>query len=339
MSAMILFAVLLSLIFLSAIFSGSETGIYSHSRIRLEAEARQGKRSARLLRRLLRDDSGMLITLLIGNNLMLELLTHLFELKLVPPGLPSWSDELLVTLILTPLVFLFGELFPKDLFRRRSHSLLVMVSPVLWVARIVFWPLAKPLQWLSQGLAHLTGQRESGAVLHMRREEMLDILREGTRSGALAPRAESLARNVLVLRETPVERIMLPWAKVVRINLDEAEPELRSAVGHSQFTRIPVYSLGDASVAEARRAKPRVVGYLHQLEVLASDGKVGESLRELPSFEPSMPVDRALARLRMTGQRLALVGTPQEPKGLVTLMDFVGMISRESKPQEPTRVK
>jgi len=335
MGTLILLAVLGAMLFLSAIFSGSETGIYSHSRIRLEAEARQGKRSARLLRRLLRDDSGMLITLLIGNNLMLELLTHWFELKLVPPGLPSWSDELVVTLLLTPLVFLFGELFPKDLFRRRSHSLLVLVSPVLWLARIVFWPLAKPLQWLSLGLSRLLGQRESGAVLHMRREEMLDILREGTRSGALTPRAEALAHNVLVLRETPVERIMLPWSKVVRIDLDESEPELRSAVGHSQFTRIPAYSLGDTSVAETRRAKPRVVGYLHQLEVLASDDKVEESLRELPCFEPSMPVDRALARLRMTGQRLALVGTHQEPKGLVTLMDFVGMISRESRPLGP----
>jgi len=330
MRLLFVLGVLFVLLVFSAIFSGSETGIYSCSRIRLNAEASGGKRSVKLLKRLLQDDSGMLITLLIGNNLMLELLTHWFELNLVPAGLPAWSDELFVTLLLTPLVFLFGELIPKDLFRRRSHSLLALMSPLLFGAYALFMPLAKPLGWLSRGLAKLLGQKEGGVALRMRREEALGILREGTRSGALAPSAEGLARNVLVLRETPVERIMLPWSKVVRIDLDQPEFELRASVGASSFTRTPVYSTQGAEGESARRSKPRVVGYVHQLEVLSKDLPVRDYLRDLPCFEPSLSVDRALGKLRLTGQRLALVGTPQDPKGLVTLMDFVSMISRES---------
>jgi CBS domain containing-hemolysin-like protein len=42
-----------------------------------------------------------------------------------------------------------------------------------------------------------------------------------------------------------------------------------------------------------------------------------------------MPLDRALARLRQTGQRAALVGSAEAPLGLVTLKDLVEEISGE----------
>ena len=67
MTPALVIGALAGLLFLSAIFSGSETGVYSISRVRLDAEARQGGRRSRLLLRLLRNETGFLITLLIAN--------------------------------------------------------------------------------------------------------------------------------------------------------------------------------------------------------------------------------------------------------------------------------
>jgi CBS domain containing-hemolysin-like protein len=63
------------------------------------------------------------------------------------------------------------------------------------------------------------------------------------------------------------------------------------------------------------------LGYVHQLDVLG-DGEgcdVLERLRPLSEFPPHLPVDRALARLRAAGQRVASVGTREAPRGIVTL--------------------
>ncbi|HED64798.1 MAG TPA: DUF21 domain-containing protein [Planctomycetes bacterium] len=311
---------------LSAIFSGSETGVYSVSHVRLDAEARQGRSTARILRFLLRGNATLLITLLVGNNLMIELLTHQSE-ALVPAGMPPWAHEMILTLVLTPLVFFLAELAPKDLFRRRPYRMLGFASPILLLAYIVFLPVVLPMRALAALLERLLGLPASDVSRLFRRREMLDILEEGTRTGVIPPEARALARNVLVLRETPLERVMVPWDRVRRIDLEGQGPDgVREAVGAADFTRLPV--IGEQG------GRKRVLGYIHQLDVLGSNQEVGEALRPIVHLSPETPVDRALHRLRDEGQRLALVGTPEEPVGLVTLSDLVGEIARESRSRE-----
>ena len=63
-------------IFASGIYSGGETGIYSLSRVRVDLEAQQGHAAARRIRRLLTDQTGLLITLLIANNVVNQAATY-----------------------------------------------------------------------------------------------------------------------------------------------------------------------------------------------------------------------------------------------------------------------
>jgi CBS domain containing-hemolysin-like protein len=319
--------VLLLLLFLSAVFSGSETGVYSISRMRLSAEAREGRRAARIVRRLLGSDAGFLITLLVGNNLMLELLTHGFESELLPAGLSGGARAAVATLVLTPAVFLFGELLPKDVFRRRPHRFLLMAGPLLAVVRTLLLPISWPLHLLSRTLERTFGLGRREVSRAFRREEMIEILQESTRTGVLSPRAEALAQNVLVLRETPVEKVMIPWDRVRRIDVDLSDEAARRELAGSEFTRLPATS-------RAEEGGPRVVGYLHLLDVLGGGGTVAEEVRRLPRLDPGVPVDRALAKLRISGHRLALVGSSEAPLGLVTLMDLLAAIARESGPAQ-----
>ena len=318
------------LLLFSAIFSGAETGVYSISRVRLEAEAQEGRRSARLLARLLRDDAALLITLLIGQNLVLELLTLLFESSVERSGLPDYAHELAAAVLLTPLVFLFGELIPKDLFRRRPHSLLALVAPVISVFRWLASPLAWPLALIALGLERLLGLRKEDFARILRREEMVELLAESRRAGSLAPQAEELANNVLVLRHTPLARVAIPWERVEWVDLDRGEAEARAAVASSNFTRLPVSGTGP----DKKRA---VVGYLHQLDVLGSPpgAPLQASIRPLLELPPDLPLDRAVARLQAAAQRLAVVGNLRSPKGLVSLMDLLALLASQPRFSQP----
>lgn len=318
------------LLLLSAIFSGSETGTYTVSAIRLDAEARQGRRAARVLRRLLRSEGGVLISLLVGNNLMLEFATHLARSRVEAWSiLPLGTRELFVTLLLTPVVFLFGELLPKDLFRRRPHRLLTVCLPVLVLARIVFLPLTLPLQALSALLERLLGVHGKDLARALRRDEVLDMLRQGAREGALAPHAAGIARRVLVLRETPIEGVMIPWAEVETVDFDAPPGEARRRIAFSDHTRLPARGRIAMSAAGDEGEGVRVLGYVHQLEVLAAPADDGPRnwLRPLTHLDPTLPVDQALHHMRVGGRRMALVGSAAAPLGLVCLADLIAALA------------
>jgi putative hemolysin len=299
-------------------FAGSETALYTVSRARIEIEARQGRRAARLVQRLLADDVALLIVLLIGNTLALELLTFHFEDFLHGLGVHAVVKQILLALVLTPVVFFFGEALPKDLFRRRPHALLSVTAPFIIVASILLWPLARLLGLLTALITRALGYEPRLLSVVRGREMVLRFLRESAETGALVPQAETLARNVLKLRSIPVERAMVPWKNVLVIQTGADEAELRRLVAGSPYTRLP-----------ALDSRGTVVGYLHQLDVLrsAGEGTVIEHLRPVITLAPDTPVDRALARLRLAGQRLAIVGSPERAVGLLTLKDLVEEIS------------
>jgi CBS domain containing-hemolysin-like protein len=136
------------------------------------------------------------------------------------------------------------------------------------------------------------GLRQEDFARILRREEMVELLAESRRAGALAPHAEELARNVLVLRHTPLARVMIPWERVESVDLDRGPAEARAAVARSGFTRLPV------------RRRKVVVGYLHQLDVLGAppDADPAGLVRPLVELPADLPLDRAVERLRAAGE-------------------------------------
>ena len=309
--------VLLGAIMASAIFSGAETGLYRLSQPRLDVEARAGRRSAKLLRYLLGRESALLVTILIGNNLALQILTWKAETLGGGEG-RGFSHELLVVLFLTPFVFLFGEALPKDVFRRRPHAAMAWAADFLFVVRIFLWPAERVLSLFSQGLAYVFGIQGEKQLSSGSREFVERLLHEGALLGALEPRAEELARNALALRSVPLERVMTPWDKVVKICAADESAVVWAALAEAQYSRLPVIS-----------EEGVVTGYLHQLDVLGA-GEASDhfaQIREVLTLEPSTPVDRAIARLRLRGVRMAVVGTLEAPVGLVALKDLLEEIS------------
>ena len=268
------------------------------------------------MRWLLRDEAALLITILIGNNLVAQLATYQME-DLVRGAVPEVALELVVTLLLSPILFMFGEVVPKDLFRRRPYALIGLTAPFIALCRVLFLPVERLLWLVSAGFSRLLGQEPRLANQVRGREAVLRLLEEGTETGAIEPHAERLARNVLKLRTTRVVDCMIPWDDVLTLDAVLPNEDLRTAVAESPHTRLPVV------------ADSAVTGYVHQLDALSpkGDGRILEPLHDAVAVRPEAPVDRALARLRASGQRMAIVGSLEAPVGLVTLKDLLEEIS------------
>ena len=84
-----------------------------------------------------------------------------------------------MTLVLTPLVFLLGEVLPKELSRRRPHGLIGAAVPLLALSRVVFWPLERVLSLLAWLLQRALGVQEGRRVLLRGRASVNRFLEEG----------------------------------------------------------------------------------------------------------------------------------------------------------------
>ena len=163
------FLLLLVALLLSAMFAGSETGFYGLNRLRLRHEARTSNAAA-LLARVLRSPSSFLAMLLIGNNIANDLAVH--AAVGIAHGFELSRAEFWATLLLTPLVFLFGEVLPKQVMLDSPRLLLRLAWP-LGIVRILFWPLTAPLAALASRLEDSKGSSP------LARRQFVALLQQG----------------------------------------------------------------------------------------------------------------------------------------------------------------
>ena len=133
----------------SAFFSGSETALMAIDRLRVKYLAEKGRPGARQLEALLDRPEGLLSAILIGNNLV-NIMASVFATALFIELFGS-RGELMTILILTPLLLIFSEIFPKTMAANYPERLSFIV---LYPIRFVMW-LLKPIIYVVGGLSHL----------------------------------------------------------------------------------------------------------------------------------------------------------------------------------------
>lgn len=182
---------------LSAFFSGTETGLYRVSRTRLVLDGLGGSRAARGLVWLLNHPAIFIATSLVGNNLA----NYLTSLAVVMVGASMFgvgsAAELLGPMLMTPVVFVFGELLPKYLFFHAPYRLITRTRSVLLGAAAIFSPISLVLGLLGLGLQRITGQTPFPVRLAMARSELEQVLRHGQEAGILAAGQRFLAQRLL----------------------------------------------------------------------------------------------------------------------------------------------
>ena len=308
----------------SAIFSGMETGSYRLNRVRLAVREHHGDPAARRLHRLTSDRPRLLATLLIGNNLANYLGTAALGVIFASW---QWSDAKVVivnAMVVTPLLFVFGETLPKDLFAAHADRLMYVMSRPLAVSRAVFaWMGLTPLvRVVSHVLIRALGDRPDDTPLHPRRV-FGSLVREGAGDGLLTEDQIALAERVLALADHQVGSEMIPWAQVKRLPSSITPQALHEAAMTSHFTRLPVID-----------QQQRVCGIVHIDHVLRTGSPEPAALDAVMfqplTVTPNTPIRVALTRMQQARAAMAIViDGAQKPVGVVTVKDLVEPITGE----------
>ena len=285
-------------IFLSAFFSGSETGFYRASRVRIVIASLDGDRMSKALVKLINNPALFVATTLIGNNVA-NYITSLAIVLMARQMQVSGVGEMLAPILLSPMLFVYGELLPKNLFYQAPNFLLRLAAPLFLFFAVLFWPVAAVLWAMSWMLERLLGQSPEKIRLTLARKELQEVLEEGLEAGILHPTQRHLAQSFFLVAAQTVGEFCQPLNRCPSVPIKASATAVKKLARNRQLADVPVYET----------TKNNVVGYVRTLEFLvdASKQKVSDAVRELRRIKSTELVGEAILQMQANRETLVLV--------------------------------
>lgn len=276
-------------IFFNALFSGTETGFFRASRLRLLAETLHGSKLSKRLLWLVDHPSLFVGTGLLGNNLAnyaisfaLVLFTHQY--------LPPYDGmELAVTFVSTPLLFIYGDLLPKQLFYDAPNRLLKLTGPIFLVCFVLFLPATSIIFAMAWLLEKIFGRDPQSVRKHIASLELERAIVEGHELGVLRRVQRDLASHLLAVVNQPAASVCVPVQRMVSIPLGMPTAEVQRLARRHRWTEAPVL--------DERR---QFIGYVRVVDlVLSGDERVDRKrLRPLPAVPDGYTYVKAVTELQ-----------------------------------------
>ena len=265
------------LILLSAFFSGSEIAYSSANRLRLKARAEEGGNAAeRLTYALCESYESVLITILIGNNLVN--IASSSVATVIAIGLLGDSGAWVATIVMTVLILTFGEIVPKIIASATADEFARIVSFPLKGFCIVTWPVVWLVERLLGGLDRRLEESlpDTPSVTEEDIESIIDTVED---EGVIDEDRCDLLQSAMDFDDVLAYEVITPRVDMVDIDIDDPFEESLGILLDSPYTRIPVY----------RDTEDNIIGILHlnpMLKEMAEKGK--DAVRDLTAF--MMPV-------------------------------------------------
>lgn len=158
-------------------------------------------------------------------------------------------------------------------------------------------------------------KKEGEGSLRETLEELID--EEEVADTSLAPDEREMLTNILNLRDLTAIDVMIPRAEIIAVSSDSTLEQVKNTFKTSQVVRLPVY----------RQTLDDILGYIHLRDLLDAESetfKLQDHLHKIDFISPSMRVLDLLLKMRLTGEKLALVVDEYGGSdGLVTMGDLV----------------
>ncbi len=312
---------LLFLLLLSGLFSGSETALVTLSVARAEALLSKGRPGAQALMHLKRDPSRMLITILIGNNVV-NIAASAIATVIATEWFGSIGPGVAVG-VLTILILVFGEITPKSLATRYAERISLFIAPPIYGLMRLLTPLVWLFSQLTTKVQRMTGSEADPTITE---SELITLAGHGEEEGTIESAEREMIERVFILNDLEADDVMTPQGDVFSLQRERLLSSALDDMLEKSYSRIPLY---DKDPTEIQKI-------LHLRDVLEAMAR-GESEVRLwdiaadPLFCPAnQPIDELLLTLRKRKQHMAVVVDEHGAmQGIVTLEDLLEEIVGE----------
>ncbi len=314
--------ILLILLALSAFFSSNETALMSVNRIRLRSLADEGNKRASMALDILEDQMPKLLSaILIGNNIV-----NISASSLATTLAYSFGGYMvsIVTLILTVLILIFGEITPKNYATINAEKITLRYIPIFKFLMTIMTPVIFIINLFSRGVMRLMRVDPDAASKAMTEEELRTIVDVSHEDGVIESDEKEMIYNVFDLGDATAKDIMVPRVHVTFADVESTYDELIEIFREDKFTRLPVY----------KDSQNNIVGIINMKDLLLYDKNeefvIDRFLRKPHFTYETKSISDLLVEMKDSTFNIAIVLDEYgDMAGLITLEDILEEIVGE----------
>ncbi|QLC33682.1 HlyC/CorC family transporter [Halarchaeum sp. CBA1220] len=301
----------LLLLVASAFFSSAEIATFSLQLHRIQSLASTGDARATALHALREDPNRLLVTILVGNNVVNVAFSTIIA-TLTVSLLPAGSAIVAATVVTSVLVLLFGEIAPKAYGVAHAESWALTIARPVHVLERALSPVVWAFDTAANAITSLLGGTDA-TTPYVTREEIRALLVTGAQLGVVAPHEREMVHAVLDLEQTAVAEVMTPRETATVLDADATPAAARDACLEAGVDAIPVVGADDGVVG--------IVTLAAAVRAVESGGSLRDALADVPVARDSWTVDELVTEFRETGADYAAV-TDSHGR-------FVGVVTRD----------
>ncbi len=314
----------LVLLFLQAIFAGSEISLLSCDKGIIRSKADQGLPSARLVMNSIDKIEEYVATSLVGENLCIVINTVLVS-SFIEKSYPQFDPHLLSVIILTPLIVIFGQVVPKSIFQNQSNVLVLKTIYFSLIFSYLFKPLLFIVKFLTDMIVKIIGTRSKLIT----REELIHVLETGSKQETSSKQfRDKILNKIFLFDKITVAEIMIPMKKVKFIEPSKKIIDAKEIIKSTGYSRLPVYDSINNSIK----------GVLHAFYLLdeKENNPIYDYIDKCFFVDKDYLVSKLLDDLKGAKLSMAIVGGPDNPMGIVTIEDILEEVLGEIEDEHDT---
>ncbi len=311
--------IILSMLLLSAFFSGMEIAYVSSNKIHIEIEKKQNNFLASVLKKITKRPSKFIATMLVGNNIALVIYGFFMgDLLMEYIPLAGFAGLLVQTIISTLIILMTAEFLPKVFFQIYANSLVKVFAVPAYFFYVLFSLVSEFIIWISDLVLKLIFKTEGDTVqLSFSKLELGNYISEQMDIAETKEEMDSeiqIFQNALDFSEVKSREAMIPRTEIVAVDIDTTPKELAKIFTETGLSKILVYN---ESIDD-------ILGYIHSFELFKKPEKIEKVLMPVVFVPETMLVKDVLGILSKKRKSLAVVideygGT----SGIITVEDII----------------
>lgn len=294
----------------------------SVNKIRLRSLADEGNKRAAMALDILENQTPKLLSaILIGNNIV-----NISASSLATTLAYSFGGYMvsIVTVILTVLILIFGEITPKNYATINAERLTLRYIPVFKFLMTIMTPVIFIINLFSRGVMRLMRVDPDAASKAMTEEELRTIVDVSHEDGVIESDEKEMIYNVFDLGDATAKDIMVPRVHVTFADVESTYDELIEIFREDKFTRLPVY----------KDSQNNIVGIINMKDLLLYDKNeefvIDRFLRKPHFTYETKSISDLLVEMKDSTFNIAIVLDEYgDMAGLITLEDILEEIVGE----------
>ena len=316
-------------------FSAGETALACANRFKMQVEADDGKKSARLVLHVCEKYDRALITVLIGSNIVAivasAVSTVLFYNMLSSSGLVNDTISLISSIVISLLIYILGDALPKTIARSIPDTISkAFVYPIYWLMIILF-----PVSFVFDKLAKLIEK-----IFRVKDESTFDeedfenVVENASDEGVIEEEQGDIIQSALDFADTNVKEVLTPRNKVYALNIRGLDKEkLHQIILKTDYSRIPIYDGNFDNMIGVLHIKTYISAYLRNPNV-----SIRRKLQKPYFVSSKIMIDDLFNGFKKHHTHVALVrDNNKKIIGMVTMDDVLEELVSDIS--EPARVK